>query len=71
MRSLARWAKEQFEVSERRAALLVRLDRGTLRYQSTKDKQEELRGRIRELAAARVRYGYRRITVLLKREGGR
>jgi putative transposase len=32
-------------------------------------KQEPLRRRLRELAATHVRYGYRRLTVLLKREG--
>jgi putative transposase len=41
----------------------------TLRYQHRRDPQEGLRVRLRELAASRVRYGYRRLTVLLKREG--
>jgi putative transposase len=40
-----------------------------LRYKSTKESQEALRRRLRELAAVRVRFGYRRLTVLLKREG--
>ena len=44
---------------------------GTLRYQSTRDRQDALRRRLRELAAVRVRFGYRRLTVLLKREGWR
>ena len=44
---------------------------GTLRYQSTRDRQDALRQRLRELAAVRVRFGYRRLTVLLKREGWR
>lgn len=43
--------------------------RSSLRYVSEKDPQDELRIRLRELAAARVRFGYRRLTVLLKREG--
>ena len=42
---------------------------GTLRYRSTRDRQDALRQRLRELAAVRVRFGYRRLTVLLKREG--
>jgi putative transposase len=42
-----------------------------LRYQSTRDRQDALRQRLRELAAVRVRFGYRRLTVLLKREGWR
>jgi putative transposase len=41
----------------------------TLRYRHRRDPQEALRMRLRELAASRVRYGYRRLTVLLKREG--
>jgi putative transposase len=36
---------------------------------SVKDPEEALRMRLRELAAARVRFGYRRLTVLLKRDG--
>jgi putative transposase len=44
---------------------------GTLRYQSIRDRQDALRQRLRELAAVRVRFGYRRLTVLLKREGWR
>lgn len=41
----------------------------TLRYRSTRDRQDALRQRLRELAAVRVRFGYRRLTVLLRREG--
>jgi putative transposase len=40
-----------------------------LRYESHRYPQEPLRMRLRELAAVRVRFGYRRLTVLLKREG--
>jgi putative transposase len=47
----------------------VRLN--TWRYRLTRDPQEALRQRLRELAAVRVRFGYRRLTVLLKREGWR
>jgi transposase InsO family protein len=41
----------------------------TLIYKSRKKPQEPLRRRLREIAATYVRYGYRRLTVLLKREG--
>jgi putative transposase len=41
----------------------------TLLYKSRKKTEEPLRRRLRELAATHVRYGYRRLTVLLKREG--
>lgn len=43
----------------------------SLQYQSRRDHQEGLRMRLRELAASRVRFGYRRVTVLLRREGWR
>jgi putative transposase len=37
----------------------------------TRDPQDALRRRLRELASVRVRFGYRRLTVLLRREGWR
>ena len=43
--------------------------RASLRYQSHRDPQDALRMRLREVAATRVRFGYRRLTVLLRREG--
>jgi putative transposase len=48
---------------------VTRLNRGTYRYRSHKDPRTALRMRIREIAQARVRYGYRKIRVLLNREG--
>jgi putative transposase len=66
---LARWAQEAYRISERRAAKLVDLAISTLRYRSRKVFDEVLRRRLRELAGTHVRYGYRRLTVLLRREG--
>ena len=66
---MARWAQEVYRISERHAARLVKLAIGTLRYQSRKVFDEVLRHRLRELAGTHVRYGYRRLTVLLRREG--
>ena len=66
---MARWAQEAYGISERHAARLVRLAIGTLRYRSRKVFDEVLRHRLRELAGTHVRYGYRRLTVLLRREG--
>ena len=43
--------------------------RSSHRYEATRDDQAALRMRIRELAEARVRYGYYRIYILLRREG--
>ena len=45
--------------------------RGTYRYESHQEPWTELRMRIREIAQSRVRYGYRKIRVLLNREGWR
>jgi putative transposase len=58
-----------YRVSERRACQLVLLPRATHRYQSIRDPLTELRLRMRQLAQTRIRYGYRKIRVLLIREG--
>jgi len=58
-----------YRVSLRRACRVVRVAISTYRYQSRREPRTALRLRIREIAAARVRYGYRKIRVLLKREG--
>ena len=42
--------------------------RASLQYRRRRDSQEVLRMRLRELAANRVRFGYRRLRVLLRRE---
>ena len=68
-RTLAEWAQTAYRLSQRRAARLIPVRLETLQYQSTRDRQDALRRRLRELAAVRVRFGYRRLTVLLKREG--
>ena len=66
---MARWAQEAYRISERHAARIVKLGISTLRYQSRKVFDEVLRRRLWELAGTYVRYGYRRLTVLLRREG--
>jgi putative transposase len=68
-RELAEWAQEAHHLSQRRAAGLIPVNRATVRYQHHRDPQDALRVRLRELAGSRVRYGYRRLTVMLKREG--
>lgn len=45
--------------------------RSSCRYRSQARDQAPLRQRLRELTAVRVRYGYRRLQVLLQREGWR
>ncbi|HET9783709.1 MAG TPA: IS3 family transposase [Terriglobales bacterium] len=56
-------------MSERRAVGLFRVHRSSVRYRSLRRDRGPLLVRLRELAAARVRFGYRRLTVLLRREG--
>jgi putative transposase len=56
-------------VSERRACRVARLPVSTFRHESQQKPRTALRLRIREIAQARVRYGYRKIRVLLNREG--
>ena len=48
---------------------MLRFNRSSHRYRAIRNDQAALRGRIRALAAARVRYGYFRIYILLRREG--
>jgi putative transposase len=58
-----------YQVSERRACGVLKIHRWTYRYRSHRRDPTPLRMRLRELAAARVSYGYRRLHVLLRREG--
>ena len=63
------YVRGHYGISVRRACRLVQLSRSTPYYKRRKDQRPELRQRMRELAHTRVRYGYRRLHVLLKREG--
>jgi putative transposase len=58
-----------YDVSERRACEVLKFSRSSHRYRSTADRQEELRIRLRDLAYSRISYGYRRLHILLQREG--
>ena len=68
-RAAARYFRVGFRVSERRACRLAGGARSSYRYRNVADDQTALRVRLRDLAATRVRYGYRRLHVLLRREG--
>jgi len=61
--------KVEWRLSERRACGLMNISTSVLRYQSKTDGNQTLTERIAALAAQRRRFGYRRIHVLLKREG--
>lgn len=56
------------DVSERRACRVIDADRTVIRYQSRRD-DGALREKLRELAHQRRRFGYRRLHILLRREG--
>src|SRR5438094_8551576 len=57
-------------MSERHACRLMGLGRSTHRYRLRKaGRDSELRPRLKELAAQRMRFGYRRLTAMLVREG--
>jgi len=56
-------------MSERRACRVIEADRKSVRYQSRRPPETELRARLRELANERRRFGYRRLHILLRREG--
>ena len=58
-----------FELSERRACIMIGCVRMTVRYCSRRPQDTELRERLRALAHERRRFGYRRLHVLLRREG--
>ena len=56
-------------MSERRACTLIAADRTMIRYRSRRPPDSELRARLRALANQRRRFGYRRLFILLRREG--
>jgi putative transposase len=60
---------QSFEVSQRRACQVIQADRTSIRYRSVRSDDAALRARLRELAAIRRRFGYRRLLILLRREG--
>jgi len=60
----------EYEMSERHACRLLGLGRSTYRYRARKAGRDiALRARLKELAAKRMRFGYRRLTAMLVREG--
>ena len=56
-------------MSERRACRVVAVDRSSVRYRRRRPDDDALRERLRVLAEERRRFGYRRLWVLLRREG--
>ncbi len=70
-RIAVRAIQAKFRLSERRACGLVGLGRSTCRYQARRAEWPALRERLHALAAERRRFGYRRLYILLRREGYR
>ena len=61
--------KTEHEMSERRACQVLQCCRMTVRYASVRADDGALRDRMKSIARERRRFGYRRIHVLLRREG--
>jgi len=61
---------QEVGLSERRACGLMDIERASVRYAKRERNDGELRGALRNLAAARLRFGYRRLWAMLRRECG-
>ena len=61
--------RETWKASVRRACEVLRIDRSLYTYRARRGDQAALKQRIKQICETRVRYGYRRIHVLLRREG--
>jgi len=68
-RQLVTEAAQLHSVATRRACLALGFPRSSHYYRAKRDPATALRMRLRELAMSRPRYGYRRLYVLLRREG--
>jgi len=68
-RPVVEYVRDHYGLPLRRACRLVQLHRSVFKYKSVLDPRLELRARMRELARVRVRFGYRKLHVLLRREG--
>lgn len=62
-------AREAHGISERRACAILGAERSTIRYRRRRDDDAAVRARLRSLAGERRRFGYRRLGLLLRREG--
>lgn len=63
------WAMTEKNYSQRRACALVGIDPKTYRYASIRADDAELRDALKDLANKRRRFGYRRLHILLGRQG--
>ena len=63
------WAMKTKGYNQKRACALAGIDPSVYRRRSKRAADTELRARKKELASERRRFGYRRLHILLKREG--
>jgi putative transposase len=68
-REAVAYLQPTYKMSQRRAYRVIGTDRSSVRYQATRPDDGVLRERLRALAQERRRFGYRRLHVLLRREG--
>lgn len=68
-RELVAWAQSAYRLPQRYACQALGAARSSVRYVGHRPPQTALRRRIRELTEVRLHYGYRRVHVLLRREG--
>jgi len=69
LRQAVRYVCERWKVSERRACRALRANRSSIRYRRRRADDAALREKLRELAAERRRFGYRRLCLMLRRKG--
>lgn len=69
MKQVVDYVEATHRYSQRKACRLTQQHRSTQRRPSTREPKTALRKRMREIATTRVRYGYRRVHIMLKREG--
>ncbi len=67
-RELVNGFRSDWGVSIRRACRVLEMDTSTYHYKSRRREQAGIEARIREICETRVRYGYRRVNVLLRRD---
>ena len=68
-RTVVTHAREAHGLSERRACAIIGADRSAMRYRHRRADDAATRTRLKELAAQRRRFGWRRLKLLLEREG--
>jgi putative transposase len=66
---MALWMVDQYQISQTRACKCVLLARSMFFYKHHRRDETALKMRIREIASTRIRYGFKRIFTLLRREG--